>query len=298
MKNFINSQIIKNTGIINIDRPQSLNALNIKMIEEIKNSLAKWKSNYDIKKIIIKSKNKSFCAGGDIKAISLEDKNSILRKNFFKSEYELNYIIKSFPKPIISIWNGIVMGGGVGISIYGKYRVTTEKTRFAMPESAIGFFPDVGSSYVLSRLDNSIGLYIGLTGILLNSYEIYNLNLANYFIYEKNINKFIEDFIIKDSLPKKFFDDPPFNESEIFNNLKLIKKHFSSFDIENIFHSLKSDQSIFANKTLQHLLNRCPASLAITCGIFKRALYLNSKYSRSLNVNTYYKEMIDRTLLI
>ena len=78
---------------------------------------------------------------------------------FFKNEYELNYYIQSFPKPYLSIWNGIVMGGGVGLSIYGDYRIATTNTKFAMPESTIGFFPDVGSSYFLSRMKNNIGLY-------------------------------------------------------------------------------------------------------------------------------------------
>ena len=127
------------TGLVTMNRPKALNALNLEMTLAFKKKLKLWKENPNIKCVIIKGVGKAFCAGGDIKAICLSGKNSKLKEDFFKYEYELNYAIQSFPKPYLSIWRGIVMGGGVGISIYGNYRIATLDTKLAMPESAIGF---------------------------------------------------------------------------------------------------------------------------------------------------------------
>lgn len=271
MEKIIIFNIKKNTGEIILNRPSSLNALNLEMALDFKNKLNEWKNDKKIKNVILKGNGKAFCAGGDIKSLYLSKKNSKLKEKFFYEEYKLNNIIKNFPKPYLSLWNGIVMGGGVGLSIYGNYRVATEKTKFAMPESGIGFFPDVGTSYVLSRIPYSLGLFIGLTGYVINYYESYKIGLANFFIKEKNIIK-IENFFSKNNyLNDKIQDKIPKIKSELLSNKLLINKHFKNFNIEKIINSLKLDKSIFARKTLETLLNRCPTSLAVTCEQFKRA---------------------------
>ena len=281
---------INNTGIIILKRPEALNALNLEMITNIKEKLLFWESKDSIHKILFKSDGKAFCAGGDIKAICLADKTASLRKDFFREEYKLNNLIFSYPKIITSIWNGIVMGGGVGLSLYGKNRIITEKTKLGMPESAIGFIPDVGSSYILSRMEDSIGLYLGLTGYVLNHFEAYNLKLGNYFILSKNIKDFEYEYIYNNSSIEEHQNKIAETEINIINNSKLIKKHFSSFDIEEIFKSLKSDKNSFTNETINHLKNRCPTSLALTCKMFDKAKKLN--FRQCLEMDFYLSQLM------
>ena len=118
----------------------ALNALNLQMAEAFLEQLIKWQMDKNIQRILLTGEGKAFCAGGDIKSMFLSTKVLNLKKNFLYKEYTLNYAISQFTKPYLSIWNGIVMGGGVGLSIYGNVRIATENSKFAMPETAIGFF--------------------------------------------------------------------------------------------------------------------------------------------------------------
>lgn len=131
--------------------------------------------------VIIKGAGeKSFCAGGDVRAVtegSLED-----GKSFFRDEYRLNALIGSFKKPYVAIIDGITMGGGVGLSVHGKYRVATERTMFAMPETAIGLFPDVGGGHFLPRMNGKLGLYLGLTGFRLKGRDVQKAGVATHFV--------------------------------------------------------------------------------------------------------------------
>ena len=271
MSDHLHFSKIDNAGIIILKRPKALNALNLQMARSIKKRLIQWKNNKNINCIIIKGIGNAFCAGGDIKSICLSKKNSSLRKNFFKEEYELNYLIKNFPKPYLAIWNGIVMGGGVGLSIYGKYRLATINTKFAMPESAIGFFPDVGTSYLLSRMKKSIGLFLALSGYVLNYYETYKLGLANIYANDDELINLEKSFIKTGKLKINSFNDFKDCKSDLLNNILLIDRCFSSNNIKDIIKSLKNDNSSFAKKILEILLKRCPMSLAITCEMIKRA---------------------------
>ena len=290
MTEFINFYEKNNTGVITLNRSAALNALNLKMAVAFKKKLNQWKKNKHIEGVILKSNGKAFCAGGDIKSICLAGKNSNLKKNFFKNEYELNYAIKSFPKPYLSLWNGIVMGGGVGLSVYGNYRISTLNTKFAMPESAIGFFPDVGTSYIFSRMQNSMGLYLGLTGHVLNYFETYKLGLSNYFINEKDLHKVEEYFINYKKIDNKLTKNIPYYKSNLLKNQKLINNYFSSMNIETIFNNLYKDGSIFAKNILNHLSKRCPFSLALTCKQFKIAK--KSSFKKCLHMDYYLSQIM------
>ena len=148
------------TGIINLSRPKALNALNLNMAEQFSNKLMEWEKDNKIERVLLTGEGKHFCAGGDVKSVYQSGKFSKLKSEFFSKEYSLNLQIKQFPKPYLSIWKGVVMGGGVGLSIYGDYRVVTESTKFAMPETSIGFFPDVGASFFLSTSSSWYGILI------------------------------------------------------------------------------------------------------------------------------------------
>ena len=138
------------------------------------------------------SGEKAFCAGGDVLQIarSAAERTSDWNRHWFSSEFLLNYLISTMDKPVISIWNGIVMGGGVGLSIYGSHRIATESTVFAMPETSIGFFPDVGGSYFLSHFvkQPGLGLYLGMTGHRISGYDAVRCGLATHFVEKSKLD--------------------------------------------------------------------------------------------------------------
>ena len=159
-------ETVGNKCIITLNRPKALNALNLDMIRTITPALKKWEKEEKVLVLIRGTGGKAFCAGGDVRSI-IESRNqsgSTLARDFFEEEYKLNYLISTLEIPYIALIDGITMGGGVGLSVHGYYRVSTEKTLFAMPETAIGFVPEVGGTYFLPRLKGKLGLFLGLTG--------------------------------------------------------------------------------------------------------------------------------------
>lgn len=152
-------ETLNNAGVITLNRPKALNSLNTSMVSKILPQLQEWESQKSL--VIIKGAgDKAFCAGGDVKAAI----DKVEGPRFFRTEYNVNHAIGNYKIPYIAIINGITMGGGLGVSVHGRYRVATEKTVIAMPETKIGLFPDVGGSYFLPRLQVNLGLYLGLTG--------------------------------------------------------------------------------------------------------------------------------------
>jgi len=153
-------------GVVVLNRPKALNALTREMLLEMGPRLLDWAGDPDVEAVIVKgSGDKAFCAGGDIRRVAEDLGNSgDLPQTFFRDEYRVNRMIRRFPKPYLALIDGVTMGGGVGVSVHGSHRVATERTLIAMPETAIGFFPDVGSTHVLPRLPQRTGFYLGLTG--------------------------------------------------------------------------------------------------------------------------------------
>lgn len=155
-----------NKCVITLNRPKLLNALNLSMIRKITPALKQWEEDEKVMIIIHGTGGKAFCAGGDVRSI-VESRNqpgSTLSSDFFYEEYQLNHLISTLQTPYIAIIDGITMGGGVGLSVHGYYRVSSDKTLFAMPETAIGFVPEVGGTYFLPRLRGKLGLFLALTG--------------------------------------------------------------------------------------------------------------------------------------
>lgn len=156
---------INDAGVLTLNRPKSLNALNLEMVQNAYEILSRWQDTRTL--VIVKGAGeKAFCAGGDVKGL-IEDGSVAEGKKFFRHEYTLDHLIGTYKIPYIALIDGIVMGGGVGLSVHGKYRIATERTLFAMPETAIGLFPDVGGTYFLPRLQGKLGVYLGLTGFRL-----------------------------------------------------------------------------------------------------------------------------------
>jgi enoyl-CoA hydratase/carnithine racemase len=258
---FIDFSIKNETGIIKLNRPNALNALNYDMVSSFLKILLEWRENIEIKRVLLCGKGKSFCAGGDIKSLFLSSDKNDLKKKFFQKEYLLNNTINEFSKNYLSVWDGIVIGGGVGLSIYGNYRLVTEKAKFAMPETAIGFFPDVGGSYFLSRLTKGNGLYLGLTGKACNARDMMDLGLATHYLPSELVLEEKEKYIEGDEVNISNFY--PEMSSEIIENQNFIEDIFQG-TLKEIIYNLKISKSEFGQKIYSHLLTRCPMSLAVT----------------------------------
>lgn len=180
---YITVEKIGQAGVIGLDRPQAMNALNLSMVENIAAALDKFENDLDIKRIILRSNHyKAFCAGGDLRRIcNLTSSGSYDEaEHFFQTEYALNLRIASYSKPYISLIDGMCMGGGLGISMHGKYRIASEHAVFAMPETGIGFIPDVGGSYFLPKMPYRAGYWMGLTGARVQNFDAHALGLSTH----------------------------------------------------------------------------------------------------------------------
>ncbi|MEW1718996.1 enoyl-CoA hydratase/isomerase family protein [Streptomyces sp. NPDC093109] len=177
-----------------LDRAAALNALDAEMVTAMRTALDRWRDDPDVRTVVVRSAvPKAFCAGGDVRALReavLRDEHGTAR-GFFRAEYALNREIAEYPKPYVSLIDGIAMGGGLGISVHGAVRVATERAVFAMPETAIGFVPDVGSCYFLPRLQGAYGRYLGLTGARLDGARSVGAGLATHFVASAELPEFI-----------------------------------------------------------------------------------------------------------
>ncbi|KYO33705.1 3-hydroxyisobutyryl-CoA hydrolase, mitochondrial isoform A [Alligator mississippiensis] len=264
-------------GIITMNRPKALNALNLPMIQQIYPQLKTWEADPETFLILIKGTGgKAFCAGGDIRAITDAGKaGGRLAQDFFREEYILNNAIGTCQKPYVALIDGITMGGGVGLSVHGHFRVATEKTLFAMPETAIGLFPDVGGGYFLPRLSGRIGYYLALTGFRLKGRDVQKAGIATHFVESEKLPALERDLTALKSPSKE-------NVSELLNSyhvkckidqekqfildehMEKINSMFSASSMEEIMQNLKKDGGPFALKQLETISKMSPTSLKMT----------------------------------
>ncbi len=172
-------------GRMVLDRPKALNALTLDQVHAMHPQLAAWAADPQVRAVLIEGEgDKAFCAGGDIRALydACRTGDDAFIQSFYRDEYRLNRRIKTFPKPYIALIDGIVMGGGVGVSVHGAARIATERTLFAMPETGIGFFPDVGGSFFLPRCPGALGQYLGLTGARLKAADALHAGIATHYV--------------------------------------------------------------------------------------------------------------------
>ncbi|MEM6972566.1 MAG: enoyl-CoA hydratase/isomerase family protein [Pseudomonadota bacterium] len=195
-------------GLITLNRPKALNALTHGMALAIEATLARWGGDDSVAVVVVMGEgDRAFCAGGDIRALydagCPGGPRGAANFRFYEDEYRLNAAIRAFPKPYVAIMDGIVMGGGVGVSIHGSLRIATERTVFAMPETGIGLFPDVGATYVLPRLAGGTGLWLGLTGARLKGHDAVRAGLCDLMLPSHRIAWLI------DWLAEGRWDHPP-----------------------------------------------------------------------------------------
>jgi len=275
------SRVVGNLGHITLNRPKALNALTLPMCEEMTRLLVAWEKDDNIGAVLVDGAgDRAFCAGGDV--ILLHDSGKAgddRAEHFWRIEYTLNELIHRYSKPYIALIDGIVMGGGVGLSVHGRLRIAGDDTLFAMPETGIGYFPDVGGTYFLPRLGMAAGQWLGLTGARLGAAQSCALGIANGFVPSADHGALTEalgaakldgsDEAVADILAR-FVKAPPEGDP--------IPDAVSAFEAENIpavLAALDADCSEWSEKQAKNIRRKSPLAMAVTFEALKRGADMN-----------------------
>src|SRR5690554_4232774 len=262
--------IIKKTGRvghISLNRPKVLHSLNLAMCEGMLDALIAWRDDDSVEAVIIDhSEGRGFCAGGDIAMLQASGKKDGKEgREFFYKEYQLNHLLFEYPKPVVAFMDGITMGGGVGISQPAKYRVATQNTRFAMPETGIGLFPDVGGGWYLSRLGGRLGQFLVLTGARLDGAECLWTGLATHYLRSEQLEEVKARIFGHPGRIAGILSEPAASppEARIAGNADLIARHFASDVYEDILASLESGEGRWAEKERDTLGTKSPQACKV-----------------------------------
>ena len=267
-------------GLISLNRPRAIHALTLDMCRAFTAALDGWAADDAIGVVMIDhAEGRGFCAGGDIGFLrnsALNDGGASGRK-FFHDEYQLNHQLFTYPKPVVAFMDGITMGGGVGISQPAKYRVATEHTRFAMPETGIGLFPDVGGGWYLARLGGRLGQFLALTGARLDGAECLWTGLATHYLPSDKLAeakaRIAEHPGRIAGILAELSVTPP--EARIASNADKIARHFASDRYEDILASLEADDSDWAAKERDTLGTKSPQTCKVALRELRDSLALN-----------------------
>jgi len=262
-------------ALVTLNRPKALNALSTGMIEAFFPRLADWAADPEVAAVVVRGAGeRAFCAGGDIRVIYESGRgDGTAAASFFREEYRLNHRIFHFPKPYLSLVDGLVMGGGVGVSVHGSHWIATERTLFAMPETGIGMFPDVGGSWFLPRLPGALGLYLGLTGARLMAADCCHAGIASHFVPGARLDALVEALAAADWLAGSpvetasatlagFAADPGL--APLAAERAAIDRCFAGESVEAILAALAREDSDWARQAIETLRSRSPTALKIT----------------------------------
>ncbi|KAK9728185.1 3-hydroxyisobutyryl-CoA hydrolase [Basidiobolus ranarum] len=269
--------------VVTLDKPQSLNALGLDMCRDL-GEIIRESNQSDIGMILLKSSSpKAFCAGGDVRElIGAIAENKEKGKEYFQMEYGLDYAIATTKTPIVAFMNGITMGGGCGISVHAPFRIATETTLMAMPETRIGLFPDVGSTFFLSRMDGELGVYLGLTGERLKGEDVFLSGLATHYVPSAQLSNLEKDLCDLD-IPEpevigqviQEYSEESSSQFSLDNVRPIIDECFKYNTMEEIVQALTDERSEFSKQTLETLNQMSPTSLKITLKSIRAAKTLS-----------------------
>lgn len=267
-------------GLIKLTRASALNSLTHNMILALERALNAWEEDSSVACVIVEGEGRAFCAGGDVVAAYRAKYAGIPAYEFFRDEYRLNAHIGRFSKPYISFLDGIVMGGGAGISVHGSHRIVTENTLFAMPETGIGFFPDVGGSAFLPHLPGNFGLYLALTGNRIRWGDCLQSGIATHAVKSDALDALREELIATADLDalQNYRQQPDFETSAEMR--QVIAQSFAHGTLKECIDALENSVEQ-GHKSAADILNvlasRSPTSLAVT--------FRQMKDARALNLN-------------
>ena len=270
-------------GLVTLNRPQALNALNDAMVDGLRAALDSWRDDPAISAVLVRGAGgKAFCAGGDIRLmhdLGKAGKHDVAL-DFWAREYRLNSIIKHYPKPYVALIDGIVMGGGVGVSLHGSHRLAGPNYLFAMPEVGIGFFPDVGASYALPRLPGATGAWLAVTGARIRRADALALGLATHAIPAASDETIISALAAGEAMESILSRiNEPAGEAPVLANRAAIDRHFSHRSLGAIIASLAKagPDDLFAAQTLAGLAKKSPTSMALAIEQVTRGAVLDFK---------------------
>lgn len=283
-------EVRNRVGYLTLNRPAGLNAVTLEMVRMLHRQLQAWADDQNVVAVVLRGAGeKAFCAGGDIRSLYDSYKSGdSLHREFFEEEYALDQYIHAYTKPLVALMNGFVLGGGMGLVQGASLRVISERTRMGMPEVGIGYFPDVGGSYFLSRLPNNLGIYMGLTGNHVSSADALYAGLADYSIPYERFTELEQCLDQQDwstpalqtltnllvSMGCTELPDPPFAALAA-----AIEQHFAHDSVAAIRRSLaeeaRSEYRDWAAETLRVIDNRSPLSLSVTLEMFRRGRTLS-----------------------
>jgi enoyl-CoA hydratase len=266
-------------GRILLNRPRVLNTLTLDMVRTFTRALETFASDPHVHAVVIEGAgDRAFCAGGDIRALRdgqlSGDRTEV--EAFFREEYGLNLLISTYPKPYIAMIDGICMGGGIGVSVHGPYRVATEHAMFAMPETAIGFFPDIGGTFFLPRLPGQLGIYLGLTGLRTTGPDAVHAGFATHFVSRANLPA-LSTALSEIGVAALARFAEPLPPCTIGPHLEAIDKCFSADTIGEIAARLAAEPDEWAAAALKALRTVSPTALGFTLEAFRRGADMTLK---------------------
>ncbi len=268
-------------GLVQLDRPRALNALDMAMVDGMARQFQAWEKDPSVSQyLMMGSLEKGLCAGGDVKALYMEavaapkGTKAAITRDFFYNEYQLNGYLADLSKPFSVLMNGVCMGGGMGLAINAGKRVVTETTKIAMPETAIGFIPDVGATHFLSRLPDQVGTYMGLTGARLNAADALAVGLATHFVPQERLEELLaiaaeegaDAAITRLAEPAEAA-----GSSELATQRPLIARCFSADRVSEIFHRLTNEGSSEAAAMAEVMQTRSPTSMVLALALQRNA---------------------------
>lgn len=306
------TDVVAGVGLVTLDRPAALNALNLDMVRDLTKALTGWREDPAVEAVAVRGSNKhgvfgAFCAGGDIRFFHTAGiANDPDLESFFTEEYRLNHLIFNYPKPYIAFMDGIVMGGGMGISQGASLRIITERTKIAMPETNIGLFPDVGGGYFLPKCPGFSGEYLGLTGKMLVGSEALAVDLADFAINSDNLADYWDSLTNNEMMS---VDQRISRLHSVIDNAKLpeasdwlspeIDETFDFDTPAEIMQALKESGTHWATETLAILQKRSPLMLHVSLRQIRQGRHMSLadelRLERTLVQHCFYTHHLGRT---
>jgi enoyl-CoA hydratase len=265
-------------GLITLNRPKAINSLTHRMVSAISQALTEWRDDDDVTAVVLSGEGeRGLCAGGDIVAVynsARGDQN--LNRTFWWDEYLMNGYIARYPKPYVSLMDGIVMGGGVGVSAHGSHRIATDTTKMAMPEVGIGFIPDVGGTYILSRAPGLLGHHAALTGAPFGAGDAIAMGFADHFVPHDKLSEF-KAAIVADGIDPAlaaYATEPP--ASDLLAQRGWIDDCFAGETVEDIVAALRGHDAAPAVEAANLIMTRSPVSVSVALEAVRRAAKLDT----------------------